>query len=255
MHIHHPAIAARERLVFALDVADANSAREWITRLGDSIWHYKIGLELLGSGDYFVLLDELKAAGKRVFADLKLHDIPATVAAATASLARHAPDFLTVHAYPTAIAAAVARAPDLPLLAITVLTSMDADDLAHSGVGIALEEAVSLRARAAIEAGAAGLVCSGWEAARLRAELGSAPLIVCPGIRVAPGGDDQQRTVGVAEAFQRGADYIVVGRPIRQAADPELAATEIQQTIARLFGASSDLAWPYGGLPSVVSHN
>lgn len=229
--IHHPEIPLRERLIFALDMADAAAARAWVARLGDAVWHYKIGLELLASGEYFELLAELKAAGKRVFADLKLHDIPATVAAAVASLARHAPDLLTVHAYPAAIAAAAPRAGNVRLLAVTVLTSMDEHDLRASGVEYGVDAVVALRAHGAIAAGAAGLVCSGLEARRLRAELGPAPLIVCPGIRAEAAGDDQARTVSVPQAFANGADYIVVGRPIRNAADPLAAAEAIQASI------------------------
>ena len=232
----HPEIPTRERLVFALDVSSAAEARAWIARLGDSVQHYKIGLELLASGDYFALLAELKGAGKRVFADLKLHDIPATVAAAVGGMARHGADLLTVHAYPAAIAAAAPQAGATRLLAVTVLTSIAPAELAASGVAGAVEDVVSARARAAVAAGAAGLVCSGLEAKRLRADLGPGPLIVCPGIRATPGGDDQQRTVDVATAFANGADYIVVGRPIRQAADPCAAAESIQQIVARSFG-------------------
>lgn len=233
--VHHPEIPAHERLIFALDVADLASARAWITRLGDSVSHYKIGLELLSSGGYFDLLAELKAAGKRVFADLKLHDIPATVAAAVAGMARHAPDLLTLHAYPAAIAAASPQAGSMRLLAVTVLTSISAAELRASGVADTPDDTVAQRARAAVAAGAAGLVCSGLEAPRLRAELGAAPLIVCPGIRAQAGGDDQQRTVDVRQAFINGADYIVVGRPIRQASDPIAAALGIQKTIHELL--------------------
>jgi len=235
MTFHHPDIPPAERLIFALDVADLDQARAWIARLGDAVVHYKIGLELLASGGYFDLLHELKRAGKRVFADLKLHDIPATVAAAVAGVARHQPDLLTVHAYPAAIAAAAPLAGSTRLLAVTVLTSIGSAELQSSGVDRTLDDTVSLRARDAIAAGAAGLVCSGLEAARLRGELGPGPLIVCPGIRTTPGGDDQQRTVDVATAFANGADYIVVGRPIRNAADPRAAALAIQQTIAALL--------------------
>ena len=235
MLFHHPDIPANERLIFALDVAELDQARAWIERLGDAVMHYKIGLELLSSGGYFELLRELKGAGKRVFADLKLHDIPATVAAAVAGVARHQPDLLTVHAYPAAIAAAAAHSGGTRLLAVTVLTSISDAELRASGVDRPLDDTVSLRARDAVAAGAAGLVCSGLEAARLRGELGGAPLIVCPGIRTTPGGDDQQRTVDVATAFANGADYIVVGRPIRNAADPRAAALAIQDTISRLM--------------------
>lgn len=227
-------IPSHDRLIFALDVASLSDARAWIDRLGDAVSHYKIGLELLGSGDYFTVLAELKARGKRVFADLKLHDIPATVAGAAASLARHGADLLTVHAYPDAIAAAAPKAGATKLLAITVLTSMDDAALAASGVTLSMTETVERRAVGAINAGASGVVCSGLEAKRLRAVLGPNALIVCPGIRSEPGGDDQQRTVTVEEAFANGADYIVIGRPIRRAVDPKAAAQAIQTRIANL---------------------
>ncbi len=227
-------IPSHDRLIFALDVASLADARAWIDRLGDAVSHYKIGLELLGSGDYFTVLAELKARGKRVFADLKLHDIPATVAGAAASLARHGADLLTVHAYPDAIAAAAPKAGATKLLAITVLTSMDDAALAASGVTLSMTATVERRAVGAINAGASGVVCSGLEARRLRAVLGPNALIVCPGIRSEPGGDDQQRTVTVEEAFANGADFIVIGRPIRQAVDPKAAAQTIQTRIANL---------------------
>lgn len=232
---HHPEIPSHERLIFALDVDTLDSARDWVQRLGDSVHFYKIGLELLASGDYFTLLAQLRAAGKRVFADLKLHDIPATVAAAVAALARHQPDLLTLHAYPDAIRAAAPLAGASKLLAVTVLTSMDQASLGESGVSMPVEEAVSLRARGALTAGAHGLVCSGLEARRLRTELGSTPLIVCPGIRAQAAGDDQQRTVSVRQAFEYGADHIVIGRPIRQAPNPRAAAEAIQRSIAEIF--------------------
>jgi orotidine-5'-phosphate decarboxylase len=231
MPLAHPEIPVRERLIVALDYAEADAARALVERLGDSVHHYKIGLELLTGGEYFALLAELKAAGKRVFADLKLHDIPATVAAAVAGMRRHAPDLLTLHAYPAAIAAARAVAGDTALLAVTVLTSMGAEELAADGLAGSPAEVVLRRARAAVAAGARGLVCSGQEAALLRRELGRAPLIVCPGIRTTAGGDDQKRTVSVAEAFVNGADYIVVGRPIRQSEDPAASARLTQELV------------------------
>jgi orotidine-5'-phosphate decarboxylase len=231
MPLAHPEIPAQERLIVALDYADAAQARALVERLGDSVHHYKIGLELLTGGEYFRLLAELKAAGKRVFADLKLHDIPATVAAAVAGMRRHAPDLLTLHAYPAAIAAARPEAGDTALLAVTVLTSIGAEELAADGLAGSPADVVLRRARVALAAGARGLVCSGLEAALLRRELGREPLIVCPGIRTTPGGDDQKRTVNVAQAFANGADYIVVGRPIRQSEDPAASARATQELI------------------------
>jgi orotidine-5'-phosphate decarboxylase len=144
---------------------------------------------------------------------------------------RHAPDLLTLHAYPAAIAAARAVAGDTALLAVTVLTSMGAEELSADGLAGSPAEVVLRRARAAVAAGARGLVCSGQEAALLRRELGRAPLIVCPGIRTTAGGDDQKRTVSVAEAFVNGADYIVVGRPIRQSEDPAASARLTQELV------------------------
>jgi orotidine-5'-phosphate decarboxylase len=231
MALAHPEIPASERLIVALDYADAAQARALVERLGEYVHHYKLGLELLTGGEYFALLAELKSAGKRVFADLKLHDIPATVAAAVAGMRRHAPDLLSLHAYPAAIEAARAVAGDTALLAVTVLTSMDAADLAADGLNGTPAEVVLRRARAAVAAGARGLVCSGQEAALLRRELGCAPLIVCPGIRTTPGGDDQKRTVSIEEAFANGADYIVIGRPIRESVDPAASAIAAQDLI------------------------
>lgn len=227
-------IASTDRLIFALDVASLAEARLWIDRLGDAVTHYKIGLELLGSGEYFTVLAELKSRDKRVFADLKLHDIPATVAGAVSSLAQHGADLLTVHAYADAIAAAAPHAGATKLLAVTVLTSMSDAALAASGVTLGMAETVERRAVGAFNAGASGVVCSGLEAGRLRDVLGHDALIVCPGIRSEPGGDDQQRTVTVEQAFELGASHIVVGRPIRHANDPRAAAEAIQTRIANL---------------------
>lgn len=226
--------AVHERLIFALDVADAAQAKDWIQRLGDAVSFYKIGLELLASGDYFRVLDALAEAGKRIFVDLKFHDVPATVQAAVAGIARYPVSLCTIHAQQSAmIEAAAAVKGRVGLLGVTVLTSMGEDDLAELGVRRPLREQVLDRARAAVRLGCDGVVASGWEAADLRAALGPRALIVCPGIRPSgPAGDDQKRTVGVAEAFRAGASHIVVGRPIRKAADPRAMAEAIQMQIA-----------------------
>ncbi|MFT4256299.1 MAG: orotidine-5'-phosphate decarboxylase [Pseudoxanthomonas sp.] len=231
------ALAARERLIFALDAPDRAEAIEWIERLGDSVQFYKIGMELLASGDYFTVLDELARRDKKVFVDLKFFDIPATVAGAIRGLSQWPVTFCTIHGWHPAMmeAAAQARGGELRLLAVTVLTSMDGDDLRGMGIEGDPAQVVVQRARAAQTAGIDGVIASGQEAAPIRAATGAGFAIVCPGIRPGPAGDDQKRTVGVAEAFANGADAIVVGRPIRLATDPRAAAEAVQVEISRIF--------------------
>jgi orotidine-5'-phosphate decarboxylase len=228
------AIPPRDRLIFALDVPDYATAAAWMDRLGDAVSFYKIGLELLSGGDYFRVLDELARRGKKVFADLKFHDVPATVAGAVRGLAARPVTFATIHCDSRAMleAAAAAKGP-LRLLAVTVLTSNDRGDLAALGIAGEPSEVVVERARLAQAAGIDGVVCSGADLPRLRAELGRDLLAVCPGIRPAgAGGDDQKRTVDLPAAFARGADYIVVGRPIRNAPDPRAFAEAMVGQIA-----------------------
>jgi len=228
-------LSPEERLIFALDVPGRAEAVAWIDRLGDSVRFYKIGMELLASGEYFQVLDLLEQRGKRVFVDLKFFDIPATVAGVIRGLGRWNVDYCTIHGWHPAMmqAAAEANAGDMRLLAVTVLTSMDEADLRSMGVAGTPEEVVVQRARAAQAAGIDGVIASGREAAPIRQAVGAGFSIVCPGIRPDGGGsDDQKRSVGVAEAFAAGADAIVVGRPVRNAADPVAAATLIQQQIA-----------------------
>lgn len=232
-------IANRERLIFALDVPDLAGAKALVTRLADSVVFYKLGLELAASRHYFELLDWLLERDKKVFADLKLHDIPATVAAAVRQLGRSGATFLTVHGDRAVVeAAAGAKGARLKVLAVTVLTSIAPADLAEMGVSLGIEELVLQRARRAVAAGCDGVIASGLEAAALRAALGPEPLVVTPGIRPADGprSDDQRRVVTPTIAFRSGADHIVVGRPIRDAADPYVAATAIQEEIAAVFG-------------------
>ena len=231
-------IDPRDRLIFALDVPTIEDARAWVDRLGDSVTFYKLGLEFCMGGRYFELLEELRARGKKVFADIKFYDVPATVRGAVANLARSGATCCTLHGVSSIYAGAVPVKGDMKLLAVTVLTSMDASDIAELGWSGPVEELVSLRARKAIAAGMDGLICSGQEAARLRAELGDAPLIITPGIRAAneKGSDDQKRTMTLTQAFEAGADHIVVGRPIRNAADPRAAAEAMQREIAGMFG-------------------
>ncbi len=231
-------IAPRDRLIFALDVPTIGEAREWIARLGDAVTFYKLGLEFCMGGDYFELLAELRAAGKKVFADLKFYDVPATVRGAVANLSRAGAECCTLHGVSSIYREAVPVRGGMKLLAVTVLTSMDQSDLAELGWrGGPVEELVSLRARAAVAAGIDGLICSAQEAACLRRELGPDPLLITPGIRAAAerGGDDQKRTMTLEEAFRAGADHVVVGRPIRKATDPRVAAEAMQAEIAQLF--------------------
>jgi len=231
-------IDPRERLIFALDVPTLAEARAWIDRLGDAVVFYKIGLEFCMSGDYFALLAELKARGKKVFADLKFSDVPATVRGAVANLARHGADFCTLHGTSGVYRAAVPVKGELRLLAVTVLTSVDDAEVREMGWSGPVEDLVLRRARVAIESGIDGLIASGQEAARLRRQLGQKPILITPGIRAESenGSDDQKRTMTLEQAFRAGADYIVVGRPIRHAPDPKGAAEAMQREIAGLFG-------------------
>lgn len=229
------ALGPRERLIFALDVPGRAEALEWVDRLGDSVAFYKIGMELLASGEYFDVLDALAKRDKRVFVDLKFFDIPATVAGVIRRLSQWPVSYCTIHGWhaPMMQAAAEACASDMRLLAVTVLTSMGTMDLQAMGIDGEAADVVVQRASAAQAAGIDGVIASGQEAAVIRAATGTGFSIVCPGIRPGgPVGDDQKRTIGVARAFHDGADAIVVGRPIRLAADPRAAAEAIQQEIA-----------------------
>lgn len=229
-----PSIPPRQRLIVALDVPGADAARSLVRELGDAVEFYKIGLELMASGGYFELLDWLLANGKQVFADLKLYDIPATVAAAVRQLAGRGASFVTVHGDRAIIEAAASEKGPLGILAVTVLTSIGREDLRDMGIGMEVESLVLQRARIAVAAGADGLIASGLEAAALRAELGSGPRIVTPGVRPA-GTDsvhDQKRVVTPARALASGADYIVMGRPIHAVPSPRQAAETVQAEIA-----------------------
>jgi orotidine-5'-phosphate decarboxylase len=233
----HKPIPARERLIFALDVSTRDEALAWIGRLGDSVRFYKIGMELLTSGAYFEVLETLAARGKQVFVDLKFHDVPATAGAAIKGLARYPVTFATIHGQDGAMMRAAAEAKGaIRLLAVTVLTSLDQRDLDASGIRMPLAELVEARARAALDAGCDGVIASGQEAAALRARVDPRLIVVCPGIRPAAAGDDQKRIVDVPTAFGNGADYIVVGRPIRSAPDPAAMAETIQAQIAAAIG-------------------
>ena len=229
-------IPRRERLIAALDVPDAALARAYAERLGEAVKFYKIGLELFTAGGYFELLAWLRGRGGKVFADLKLYDIPETVRRAVANLRASGAEFLTVHAERSIMQAAAREKGALKLLAVTLLTSFDQKNLAEMGYAGNVEDLVLQRARAALDSGCDGVIASGLEAPKIKAAFGGKLLVVTPGVRPAgtPTGD-QKRTVDVGQAFANGADYIVVGRPIRDAADPRAAAEAIQASIAAAF--------------------
>lgn len=224
----------RERLIVALDVPTVAEAEALVARLGEAVSFYKIGYALAFAGG-IDFARALAGAGKRLFLDLKLHDIGYTVARGVESVARLGASFLTVHAYPQTMHAAVdARVgSDLRLLAVTVLTSYDDADLAAAGYDFTVPELARERAAQARDVGIDGLVCSGEEVAMLRPITGAGMLLVTPGIRPA-GSDagDQKRVTTPAAAVSAGADYLVVGRPVIAAADPKAAADAIVAEIA-----------------------
>jgi orotidine-5'-phosphate decarboxylase len=233
-------IPRAERLIVALDVPTPAEARALAEKLGDAAKFYKVGLELFMAGGYFELIEWLTARGAKVFVDLKFFDVPETVRRAVANLRGRGATFATVHGNQAMMEAAAKEKGEVKILAVTVLTSLDRGDLDDLGFSCELERLVLSRARRAMEAGCDGVISSGLEASRLKSEFKDRLLVVTPGIRPVENkpADDQKRTVDVAQAFAAGADYIVVGRPIRQAADPRAAAQAIQQTIAKIFPAS-----------------
>lgn len=231
-------IPNRERLIFALDVPSLEEARALIGRLGDSVAFYKLGLEVFLSGHYFELMAELKDQDKKVFADLKLFDIPATVAAAVRQLAKHDVNFCTVHGNDGMLKAAADAKGDMQILAVTALTSLDQGDLDDLGFQCDARTLVLSRARRALALGCDGVVSSGLEVSVLREHAEPRLITVCPGIRPVHNDDDQQRVMTPYQAIRDGADYLVVGRPIRTASDPAAAAESIQSEIARALSDS-----------------
>jgi orotidine-5'-phosphate decarboxylase len=231
-------IPRRERLIFPLDVDSYEEALELVDRLGDSVQFYKLGLQLFMTRRYFDLVELLRARGKQIFTDLKFFDVPETVGSAVRQLAGTGVAFATVHGNDAMLEAAARQKKDTRILAVTVLTSLDRGDLTDLGFEVAsIETLVLSRARRALALGCDGVISSGLEARALRAELGEKFLIVSPGIRPVENRpqDDQKRVVTVEQAFRNGADYVVVGRPIRNAPDPRAAAEAVQATIASLF--------------------
>jgi orotidine-5'-phosphate decarboxylase len=235
-------LTPRDRLIVALDVADAAAADKLIATIGDAAIFYKIGMELAYGGDGLALVGRLAAAGKKVFLDLKLHDIPNTVEKATAQAARLGATFLTVHAYPQTMKAAVAgaRGSGLSILGVTVLTSLDDEDMIEAGYRFGVLEMVRCRAEQAQALGVQGLVASAAEAKGVREAVGAGMVLVTPGIRPA-GADvgDQKRVATPERAIRDGADYLVVGRPITTASDPREAAEAIVHEIAEALKPTS----------------
>lgn len=231
-------IEPHDRLIYALDHESQDDARRMVKELGESVRFYKLGLELMLAGNYQDMIEELVGEGKQVFVDLKFFDVPETVGAAVRQVRNLGATFVTVHGNGAMMQAAVAQKQDMKVLAVTVLTSLDRSDLDDMGFEVDVAALVLSRARHALSVGCDGVISSGLEASKLRAELGERFLIVAPGIRPVENrimDDDQKRTVDVRTAFENGADYIVVGRPIRDTADPRQAAQEIQNTIASIF--------------------
>jgi orotidine-5'-phosphate decarboxylase len=227
-------IAPREGLIVALDLSSVEAAEALVTRLGDAVVFYKIGYQLAYAGG-LPYVEKLAGAGKKVFLDLKLHDIGNTVAQGVKSAARLGATFLTVHAYPQTMQAAVeARGASLRILAVTVLTSYDDNDLKAAGYDTSVKALVARRAEQARALGIDGLVCSPEEAANVRAVAGATMALVTPGIRPA-GADigDQKRIMTPAAAIAAGADYLVVGRPIIAAPEPRAAGEAIVAEIAQ----------------------
>ncbi len=238
LQVNSKDILASDRLIFAMDVPDCERAKSLADELGDSVTFYKIGLELMMSGGYFELLDWMLERDKKVFCDLKFFDIPATVGSAVRQLKDRGASFVTVHGNQSIMEAAAENKGDtLKVLGVTVLTSLDRGDLDDLGFDCDIGALVLSRAKRALEAGCDGVISSGLEVPKLREFIDEKLLVVTPGIRPVdnkPTGD-QKRVVTVATAFSNGADYIVVGRPIRDADSPREAAESIQATIAEQF--------------------
>ena len=229
----------RERLIVALDLPSGAVAGAMVAKIGDAATFYKVGYQL-AFADGLPFVRGLITAGKQVFIDLKLHDIGNTVAKGVESVAKLGATFLTVHAYPQTMKAATeaARGSGLKILAVTVLTSYDDNDLATAGYRCGVSELVAMRAKQARDLGVDGLVCSAEEAAALRKIVGKDLVLVTPGIRPAgAASDDQKRIMTPEKAIAAGADYLVVGRPVLEAADPKAAAqaivNEIEQSKSR----------------------
>jgi len=230
-------IPVRERLIMALDVPSIDEAKALVEELGDSVIFYKVGMELFMSGDYFGFIEWLKDRNKKVFVDLKFFDISATVGRAIKALSSKGVDLATIHGNDAIMEAAAANKGDLKVLAVTALTSLDRGDLDDLGFKCDVRDLVLSRAKRALQIGCDGIVSSGLEVSMLRKELDHRLLVITPGIRPVDNrvDDDQKRVVSVEQAFQNGADSIVVGRPIRDADNPQAMAEKIQGQILSQF--------------------
>lgn len=233
-------IPSRERLIMALDLPSIPEAQDLVSELGESVIFYKVGMELFMSGDYFGFIEWLKQHNKKIFVDLKFFDVPATVGRAIKALSSKGVDFATIHGNDAVMEAAVKEKGSLKVLAVTALTSLDRGDLNDLGFQCDVRDLVLSRAKRALQIGCDGIVSSGLEAPLIRTELGQRLLIITPGIRPVDNReeDDQKRVATVETAFKNGADYIVVGRPIRDSGNPRQTAELIQDQILAQFSLS-----------------
>ena len=230
-------IRLEDRLIFALDVPQVSEAKDIVSELDDSVNFYKIGMELLMTGKYFELLDWLIKKDKKVFVDLKFFDVPETVGRTIARLSDYGATFATIHGNQALMEKASKNKNNLKILAVTALTSLDRGDLDDLGFACDVQDLVISRAKRAFEAGCDGIVSSGLEVPFIREHVDNKLIAVTPGIRPVAINDDQKRVVDVATAFQSGSDYIVVGRPIKNAKNRYEAATNIQKIIKNTFEA------------------
>jgi len=228
-------INVEDRLIFALDVPEVEEAKDIVSELDESVNFYKIGMELLMTGKYFELLNWLVDNDKKVFVDLKFFDVPETVGRTIARLSDYGATFATVHGNQALMEKAAQNKKNLKILAVTALTSLDRGDLDDLGFDCNVQDLVISRAKRAFEAGCDGVVSSGLEVPFLREYVDNKLIAVTPGIRPVANDDDQKRVVDVATAFKSGSDYIVVGRPIKNADNRYKAASDIQKIIRSVF--------------------
>ena len=228
-------INIEDRLIFALDVPEVEEAKDIVSELDESVNFYKIGMELLMTGKYFELLNWLVEHDKKVFVDLKFFDVPETVGRTIARLSDYGATFATVHGNQALMEKAAQNKKNLKILAVTALTSLDKGDLDDLGFDCDVQDLVISRAKRAFEAGCDGVISSGLEVPFLRKYVDNKLIAVTPGIRPVANDDDQKRVVDVATAFKNGSDYIVVGRPIKNAENRYKAASDIQKIIHSVF--------------------
>ena len=228
-------IRLEDRLIFALDVPQISEAKDIVSELDDSVNFYKIGMEMLMTGQYFELLDWLIKKDKKVFVDLKFFDVPETVGRTIARLSDYGATFATIHGNQALMEKASQNKYNLKILAVTALTSLDRGDLDDLGFACDVKDLVISRAKRAFEAGCDGIVSSGLEVPFIREYVDNKLICVTPGIRPVTNDDDQKRVVDVATAFQSGSDYVVIGRPIKNALNRYEAASNIQKIIKNTF--------------------